>query len=104
MDATGERFSESELLSFKGRVLMSGDSPDPSAAIAAFEKAAGAAQAQNAKLLELRAATRLAVHQRAIGAVCTANERVASLCRWFAPGSQTPDVVRARAFVGSLRS
>ena len=67
MEETGERFSASELFRFKGRALMAGDSPDPQGATAAYEAGVRAAREQNAKLLELRAATRLAEHQRAIG-------------------------------------
>jgi class 3 adenylate cyclase/predicted ATPase len=98
---TGERFSESELFRFKGRVLMAGDSPDPHAATAAYERAVGAAREQNAKLLELRAATRLLAHQRRIGEPCTALEQVLAVCEWFPPTSELPDVVRARTLVAS---
>jgi class 3 adenylate cyclase/predicted ATPase len=101
IEETGERFSESELFRFKGRVLMAGDSPDPHGATAAFERAVGAAREQNAKLLELRAATRLAEHQRRIGEACTALDDVAVLCDWFGPASELVDVVRARALVAS---
>ena len=99
--ATGERFSESELFRFKGRALMAGDAPDPDAATVAFERAVAAAREQNARLLELRAATRLASHQRRIGAPLTALERVAELCEWFPAASEVPDVVRAREMVDS---
>jgi tetratricopeptide (TPR) repeat protein len=99
IEATGERFSQSELFVFLGRAHMAGDSPDPHAATAAYESAVLAAREQNARLLELRAGTRLAVHQRAIGERCTAIEQVASLCDWFTPASELPDVVRARALV-----
>jgi class 3 adenylate cyclase/tetratricopeptide (TPR) repeat protein len=99
IDETGERFSESELFRFKARVLMAGDSPDPHGATAAYEAAVGTAREQNARLLELRAATRLAEHQRAIGEPCTAIERVAALCDWFTPASELADVVRARDLV-----
>jgi class 3 adenylate cyclase/tetratricopeptide (TPR) repeat protein len=93
---TGERFSESELFRFMGRALMTGDSPDPEAATAAYEQAISAAAEQNAKLLELRAVTGLAVHQGRTGEEATALERVAALCDWFGPDSQLPDIVRAR--------
>ncbi len=93
---TGERFSESELFRFMGRALMTGDSPDPEAATAAYEQAISAAAEQNAKLLELRAVTGLAVHQGRTGGEATALERVAVLCDWFGPDSQLPDIVRAR--------
>jgi tetratricopeptide (TPR) repeat protein len=96
---TGERFSESELLRFMGRALMTGDAPDPEAATAAYEQAIAAAAEQNAKLLELRAATGLAVHQGRTGGQGTALERVGELCDWFGrveSRSELPDIVRAR--------
>jgi class 3 adenylate cyclase/tetratricopeptide (TPR) repeat protein len=99
--ATGERVTESELLQFKGRVLMSGASPDPHAATAAYGRAMTVAREQNAKLPELRAAVRLTAHQRSLGETCTALERLASLCDWFPPASELPDVVGARALVAA---
>lgn len=96
VEATGEGFAESELYRFKGRVLMAGDPPDPARATAAYEWAVTSARRQNAKLLELRASTRLAVHQARTGQPRTALDDVASLCAWFTPGSEVPDVVRAR--------
>ena len=101
IEETGERFSESELFRFKGRVLMEGHFPDPDGATAAYESAIRAARDQNAKLLELRAATRLAGHQRRVGERCTALDRVVALCAWFDPSLELPDVVRARTLVAS---
>jgi predicted ATPase len=101
IEETGERFSESELFRFKGRVLMSGDAPDPDGATAAFERAVTSAHEQNTKLLELQAATRLAEHQRRIGAPCTAVDRVAALYDAFDPESQLPALMRARTLVAS---
>ena len=101
IDDSGEQFAESELLQCKGRVLMAGDSPDPCGATAAYERAVRVAREQNARLLELRASTRLAAHQRKIGETCTARDQLAALCAWFAPTSELPDVVRARALVAS---
>jgi predicted ATPase len=94
---TGERFSESELLRVTGRALMSGESPDPEAARAAFERAVAGACEKNAKLLELRAATRLATHQRRTGLPDSVLERLEALCDWFADAPELPDVARARA-------
>jgi class 3 adenylate cyclase len=99
IEATGERFSESELFCALGKTLMAGDSPDADAATTAYEDAVGAAHQQNAKLLELRAATRFAMHQQAIGDDCTALPRVSTLCEWFPPATQAPDVMRARMLV-----
>jgi class 3 adenylate cyclase/predicted ATPase len=104
IEETGERFSESELFRFRGRALMAGDDPDPHGATAAYERAAAAAREQNARLLELRAVTRLAAHQRAIGEPPAALDRVAALCDWFASGPDLPDVVRACALVAEERT
>jgi predicted ATPase len=101
IEETGERFSESELLRFKGRVLMAGDSPDPEGATSAYERAVAAAREQNAKMLELRAATRLAAHQRSTGGARTSLDDLAALCEWFPAGSELPDVARARTLVAS---
>jgi predicted ATPase len=99
--ATGERLTESELLQFKGRALMAGASPDPDAATAAYDRAMTVARDQNAKLPELRAAVRLTAHQCSLGESCTALERLASLCDWFPPASDLPDVLRARELVAA---
>jgi class 3 adenylate cyclase/tetratricopeptide (TPR) repeat protein len=101
IEESGERFSESELFRFKGRVLMAGDTPDPQGATAAYNRAVAAAREQNAKMLELRAATRLAAHERNIGEIPTALNDLAALCEWFPATSELPDVARARALVAS---
>jgi class 3 adenylate cyclase/tetratricopeptide (TPR) repeat protein len=101
IEETGERLSESELFRFKARVLMAGDSPDTHGATAAYERAVAAAHDQNAKMLELRAATRLAAHQRSNGEPVTALDELATLCQWFPAASELPDVARARTLVAS---
>ena len=99
IDETGERYYEPEVQWFFGRALMAGAEPDPAAAARAYERAMHAARKQDAKLLELRAATGLALHQRATGEDCTALARVDELCRWFGPGASAADLARARALV-----
>jgi class 3 adenylate cyclase/predicted ATPase len=99
IEDTGERLAESELFRCKGRVLMAADAPDARGATAAFERSVQSAHEQNANLLELRAATSLAVHQRAIGERCTALERLAALCNRFGPTSELAEVVDARALL-----
>jgi class 3 adenylate cyclase/tetratricopeptide (TPR) repeat protein len=96
IDLTGERLAESELHRTKGRVLTAGDHPDLDGATVAYERSVSSAREQNARLLELRAASRLAAHQRRIGDEPVALDRVAELCEWFGPDSELPDVVRAR--------
>ena len=101
IEETGERFSESELFRFKGRVLTSAQPPDLHGATAAYERAVSASREQNAKLLELRAATRLAELQHKVGETPSARDRVAALCDWFPPASELADVVRGRALVAA---
>jgi class 3 adenylate cyclase/tetratricopeptide (TPR) repeat protein len=96
IETTGEAMAESELYRLKGRVLMGGAEPDPERASAAYERSVAAARRQNARLLELIAASRLSVHQSRMGAVSTTLDRVAELCDWFGSESDLPDVVRAR--------
>jgi predicted ATPase len=99
IEATGERFSESELFQLKGKLLMSSGSPDAQGASAAYERAMNTARRQHARLLELRAATRLAAHQRRMGEPCTALEVVESVYGWFGTTSELPDLARARALI-----
>jgi class 3 adenylate cyclase/tetratricopeptide (TPR) repeat protein len=99
MDAAGERYYEPELQWYLARALMTGDSPDADAATAAYERAISAARAQSARLLELRAAIGLALHQRRIAETCSAWALVDSLSSSFAPDSEIPDVVQARALL-----
>ncbi|HEY1275618.1 MAG TPA: AAA family ATPase [Thermoleophilaceae bacterium] len=101
IEESGERFSESELFRFKARVLMAGPRPDPHAATAAYERSIRIAREQNAKLLELRAATRLAEHRHRIGDTAAAVDQVVALCDWFPRDSELADVVRARNLLAS---
>jgi class 3 adenylate cyclase/tetratricopeptide (TPR) repeat protein len=98
IEETGERLSESELLRFKGRLLMV-DHPDE--ATVAFERAMLTAREQDAKLLELQAGTRLAEHQAKLGDPCAVLERIAELCDWFSPAPHLADVDRARTLVAT---
>ena len=97
MVSTGERYTEAELCRFKGRLLMAQPQPDVEAATAAFEQAVAAAHRQHAALLELRAATTLALHQRQIGAPAAALERVAQLSDRLSAHAALADLVQARA-------
>ena len=67
---------------------------------AAYERAIGSARRQNARLLELRAATGLVIHERRSGGEPTALALVASLCEWFAEEPEVAeDVKRANALL-----
>jgi class 3 adenylate cyclase/tetratricopeptide (TPR) repeat protein len=97
IDAAGELYYEPDLQWYLARALMEGESPDAVGATAAYERAIGAARAQGAQLLELRAAIGLALHQRRIGETCSAWALMESLSSTFASDSEIPDVVHARA-------
>jgi class 3 adenylate cyclase/tetratricopeptide (TPR) repeat protein/energy-coupling factor transporter ATP-binding protein EcfA2 len=99
IDATGERYYEPELQWLTARVLAAGDARDVAAATAAYERAINSAHGQNAKLLELRSATGLAIHQRRSGEPPTTLALVESLCEWFADEPEVLDVRRARALL-----
>ncbi len=100
IEDTGERFSESELLRFMARTLLEGPAPDADAATTAYLKAVEASRAQGAKLLCLRAAAELTIHQRKVGAPSTELDDLSSLCDWFGD-SEVPDVIRARALLAA---
>jgi hypothetical protein len=97
IDAAAELYYEPELQWYLARALMAGESPDAAGATAAYERSIGAARAQGARLLELRAAIGLALHQRKIGETCSAWTLMESLSNSFAADSEIPDVVHARA-------
>jgi class 3 adenylate cyclase/tetratricopeptide (TPR) repeat protein len=100
IEASGERFSESELQRFKGRVLMTGSTPEPDAATEAYHRAVEVAREQEAKLLELRAATHLVTHERRIGSGNGSIAELAAVCDWFTDeAADLPDVSRARALL-----
>jgi len=99
IDLAGERYYEPELQWLTARVLDAGHAPDAGAAAAAYERAIAAARAQSAKLLELRAATGLAIHQRRNGEDPVALALVESLCAWFGSQPDVPDVQRATSLL-----
>jgi class 3 adenylate cyclase/tetratricopeptide (TPR) repeat protein len=97
--ATGERFSECQLLITKGDLFMTGSQLDPLRARTAYEEAASAARHQHARPLELRALARLTTLERRLGEPCTRVAAMADLVAWFGPESAMPDVVRACALL-----
>jgi predicted ATPase len=97
--ATGERFSECQLLITKGDLFITGSHLDPLGARTAYEAAATAARHQHARPLELRALARLTALEERLGEPCTTVAAMADLVAWFGPESAMPDVVRARVLL-----
>jgi len=102
MRTGGEHFSLPEIHRIKGKLLLSGSANDKNAAEVAFGEALSIARAQQAKLLELRAAMSLARLWRDQGKVSEARELLAPVYGWFTEGFDTRDLKEAKALLEEL--
>jgi DNA-binding SARP family transcriptional activator/predicted ATPase len=97
---SGEKWCEAELFRIKGELLqMHGEVIE---AEIAFRRAIAIAQGQEAKLLELRAATSLARLWQARSRSAEAKQLLVPLYEWFTEGFDTPDLQAARALIAQL--
>jgi predicted ATPase len=103
VDRTGERWFEAELHRLRGQCLIAHQQGAGAAAEACFRRALDAAQKQQAKLWELRAATSLARLWRDGGKPAEARDLLAPVCGWFTEGFETADLKDARALLDALR-
>jgi predicted ATPase len=101
VEEAGERWFEAELHRLKGELLLSLATPDASEAEACYRLAIAVAQRQGAKMLELRAATRLARLWREQGKCTEAYDLLAPIFGWFTEGFSTSDLNEARLFLGA---
>jgi len=62
------------------------------------------ARANEARSLELRAATSLARARQSHGRAAEARVPLAEICDWFADRLVTPDLLEARALLGELET
>ena len=95
-----ERFFESEIHRLKGDLLLLLYDGRQDHAVACFQKAMTIARVQDARLLELRAATRLARLWRRQDRHGDAGAVLAPLYAWFAEGLGLLDLEDARALLG----
>jgi class 3 adenylate cyclase/predicted ATPase len=102
MRTGGEHFSLPEIHRIKGKLLLTGSANDRKAAEAAFSEALSIARAQQAKLLELRAAMSLARLWRDQGKVQQARNLLAPVYVWFTEGFDTRDLKEAKALLEEL--
>jgi predicted ATPase len=86
----------------KGEVLLCLSEADRAEAERRFRKAMAVAQAQGAKLWELRAATSLARLWRDQGRGAAAHDVLAPIYGWFTEGFDTADLRDARALLDAL--
>jgi class 3 adenylate cyclase/predicted ATPase len=102
VDIHAERFWEAELHRLQGRLLLQDASPDAHQAEACFQQALALARRQQAKSLELRAATSLARLWQSQDKRQEAYELLAPVYDWFTEGFDTADLQEAKRVLGDL--
>jgi predicted ATPase len=102
MAGAGDRFSLPEIHRVKGKLLLDRSARDRDAAESAFRQAIDIARAQDARLLELRAATSLARLWCENGRRDAAHELLAPVYQWFTEGFDKPDLIEARALLDEM--
>jgi class 3 adenylate cyclase/tetratricopeptide (TPR) repeat protein len=100
MNATGERMWNAELHRVRGLVLLTENKQEESAV--SFEQALQTARGQQARSLELRAATSLARLWGEQGQRAEALELLAPVYDWFSEGFDTADLKEAAALLAEL--
>jgi predicted ATPase len=98
-----ERLWEAELHRLKGELLLQQSADQAAEAAACFQQALDIACHQQAKSLELRAATSLARLWQFQGQRQDAYDLLAPLYAWFTEGFDTADLKEARAVLNALR-
>jgi predicted ATPase len=102
IDKTGERFWEAEVHRLKGALLLKCSMRNKAKAEAAFNQGIKIARRQEAKLLELRAATSLARLWGENKKRDEAQALLAPVYDWFTEGFDTADLVDAKALLDQL--
>jgi TOMM system kinase/cyclase fusion protein len=102
VDTTGERWYEPELYRLKGDLLLQQSSDNAAEAETCFHQALDVARNQQAKSLELRAATSLARFWQQQGKRTKARELLAPIYGWFTEGFDTADLQDAKALLDKL--
>jgi tetratricopeptide (TPR) repeat protein len=102
IQATDERHHEAEVYRLQGDLIKA--TGDQEAAERSYRRAIGAAGRQNAKALEVRAATSLARLWRDQGKPTEARDLLAPIYGWFTEGFDTPVVKDAKALLDELAS
>jgi class 3 adenylate cyclase/predicted ATPase len=99
---TGERQHEAELYRLKGGILLTQDVPDTHEAENSLLQAVDTARSQQAKSLELRAATSLARLWQSQGKRDEARELLEPVYSWFTEGFDTADLIDAKTLLDEL--
>jgi predicted ATPase len=99
---TGMRHYEAEMHRLKGELLLSQSKDNYTEAKSCFHKALEVACSQQAKSLELRAATSLARLWRSQGKREEARELLEPVYSWFTEGFDTADLIDAKTLLDEL--
>jgi TOMM system kinase/cyclase fusion protein len=99
---TGERQHEAELHRLKGALLLAQNGADAQEAERCFRQAMDVACQQQAKSLELRAATSLSRLWQQQGNCAEAHKLLAPIYGWFTEGFDTADLQEAKALLETL--
>ncbi len=102
VDKTGERWYEPELHRLKGALLLQQSADNHGEASACFHRALDIARRQQAKSLELRAATSLGRLWQQQGKRAEARQLLAEVYSWFTEGFDTRDLREAKALLDEL--
>jgi predicted ATPase len=102
VDTTGERWYEPELYRLKGELLLQQNSANQAEAETCFQQAITIARSQQAKSLELRAATSLARLWQQQGKRGEARQVLGDVYGWFTEGFDTADLQDAKALLNEL--
>jgi DNA-binding SARP family transcriptional activator/predicted ATPase/class 3 adenylate cyclase len=104
VEETGERYFEAEIHRLKGDLLLASGEAGGTEIAASYQRALNVARAQQARSLELRAATRLARLWRDQSRRTDARDLLAPIYSWFTEGFDTRDLKEAKAVLDELAS
>ncbi len=102
VDKSGQCYQNAELNRLKGELLLQQAVPDEAQAETCFHQALDVARHQQAKSLELRAATSLAQLWQSQGKCQDAYDLLAPVYEWFTEGFDTADLQEANQLLGEL--
>jgi predicted ATPase len=100
---TNERWDEAEIHRTAGELAASRPHADPEMTESHFQQSLAIARRQDAKSLELRAATSLARLWRDRDRRDEARELLEPIFGWFTEGFDMPDLIEAKALLEELR-
>ena len=103
-EEVGNRWWWAEFLRLRGDLQRSGSGGDRAAAEQSYREAIAVARGQQAKALELRAATGLVRLRRDQGRHAEARDLLPPVYGWFTEGFDTPDLKEAKALLDELAS